>query len=158
MNMTYHFGKIDYNGTGRKINAVDIEIKLDEKEPGKPVFTACGNIWNHIHTDIYCGGQCLDTIAKYVHTPQFKKIYRFWKLYHLNNMNAGTPEQEQAIAAWETQGNKYSYDAACDYLKSIGLYEVEYNGKPYKYGHSWIYRAIPENDLNEIKKLCHLNK
>jgi hypothetical protein len=101
-----------------------------------------------------CGGQCLDTIAEYIKGNEtFDKIYHFWKLYHLNDMHAGTIEQEAAIKLWEEQGNKYDYTKVCEYLKSINIYEVNYEGKPYKYGHSWLYRAIPENDLQEIRAL-----
>lgn len=68
-------------------------------------------------------------------------------------MHAGTVEQEKAIKEWENKGNKYDYKSVCEYLKSINLYEVEYNGKPYKYGLAWLYQAIPEKDLKEIKEL-----
>ena len=81
------------------------------------------------------------------------EIYRFWKLYHLNGMHAGTEEQEAAIEAWKAQGNRYEYGKACEHLKSIGLYEVEYNGKPYRYGHGWLHREIPEADLARIQEI-----
>ena len=146
------FGKIDYYGNGRKMNPVDVEINLKETERGF-VFTASGHVWNHIKTDCYTCGQCLDTIAEYVHDDLFEEIYRIWKLYHLNDMHAGTIEQEKAIDEWKAQGNRYDYAAVCDYLKSIGLYEVEYNGEPYKYGHAWLYWEIPADDLAKIKAL-----
>ena len=47
--------------------------------------------------------------------------------------------------------NSYSVD--CELLKRHGLYEVEVDGKPYKYGHGWLYRAIPESDLNKIRAI-----
>jgi hypothetical protein len=99
------------------------------------------------------GGQCLDTLAEYVDNPLFKAIHMLWKNYHLNDMHAGTIEQEQAIAEWVANGNKYDYNTICEHLQSIGLYEVEVDGKPYKYGHGWLYRAIPEDDLSLIKKI-----
>lgn len=148
----FNFGKIDYYGTGRKINAVTVEAELEDTDKG-PEFTASAYVWNGSHTDIVMGGQCLDELAKYIHTLEFKKVLRFWRLHHLNGMHAGTPAQEQAlinagITAWADE-----YDKACDYLKSVGLYEVEIDGKPYEFGHGWLYWAIPENDLNEIKEL-----
>lgn len=153
MKKTFNFGKIDFYGTGRKINLVTITAELNEKENGKPVFTASGEVWNNIKSDIVCGGQCLDILSKYVKNPLFKRINKLWNLYHLNDMNAGTPDQENAIEQWKVNGNKYDYTAACEYLKSINLYEVEHEGKPYKYGHKWIYASIPENDLQDIKNL-----
>lgn len=76
MRKTLNFGKIDFNGTGRKINAVTIEIKLEDG-----IFGAHGEIWNAHNTDIISGGQILDIIAIYIHTSLFLQIYRLWKLY-----------------------------------------------------------------------------
>lgn len=105
MKKTFDFGKIDYNGTGRKNCAVTVEVELRQKEDGREVLSICGNIWNTRHTDIYCGGQCLDTIARYVKTPLFKELYRFWKLYHLNDMH---PECEhQAAQGWRKIAAEY---------------------------------------------------
>ena len=154
MRKTFKYGKIDYSGKGRKAYAVDIEVELREDRFERPVFTVCGNIWNTKHTDIVCGGQCLDEIARYVHNPEFKFWYTMWKKYHLNDMNAGTPEQEEAIRQWKEAGNKYDYTEACKYLESIGLYEVEYHGIEfngmYKYGHGWLYQPIEQKDLEKI--------
>ena len=152
MKTTVRFGKIAYNRGNKKYNEVTIDLELRETSEGIE-FSARGYIWNHIHTDIRCGGQCLDTIAEFITDPLFKEIHRLWKLYHLNSMHAGTVEQEEAIEKWKAEGNKYDYTAVCDYLKSINLYEVEHEGKPYKYGHAWLYRAIPKTDLNKIMEI-----
>lgn len=179
MKKTFNFGKIDYMGRGRKDCAVDVTIYLEEKG-GEKVFDKNGNftgnycnkyveftasvkIWNHCHSDIYSSGQNLDTIAKHIKTPLFNKIYTFWKQYHWNGMHPGTPEQEEAIAKWEAEGNAYDYTKACEMLKSCGLYEVpldadligtrKADGKPYKYGYGWVISNIPDEDLKEIKAL-----
>jgi hypothetical protein len=145
---TFSFGKIDYNGSGRKNCLVTLEVELKVKED-KKVFTVCGNIWNPRETDIYSGGQNLDDIAEYIHIPLFKKIYRLWKLYHLNDMNSGTLAQDEALKNCQYKNNRYDYSEACEYLKSVNLYDD--NG--YKYGHSWLYRAIPEEDLKDIESI-----
>lgn len=109
------FGKIDYNHSGRKNCTVEIEIELRQKggestfmiDPttkkhiptGRttPIYhelSICGDIWNPRHTDIYCGGQCLDTIAKYINDPLFEELYKYWKLYHLNGMHPECEHQE----------------------------------------------------------------
>lgn len=185
MKKTIEFGKIDYNHSGRRncLVTIDIEIRqrggektftIDPKTKeriytGKttPIYnelSICGNIWNPRHTDIYCSGQCLDTIAEYIHTPLFKELYKYWKLYHLNGMHAGTPEQEKAIAEWKASGNKYEYNAVCEYLKRIGLYEVKYTGfsvgkyyneELYKYGHGWIVQALPADVLDRIIEIIN---
>jgi len=153
---TFNFGQIAYENDIKK-NLVTVEIGLKDDEQGRPCFTASGEIWNSRQSDCVLGGQCLDDIAKYVDDSIFKKIHRLWKLYHLNDMNAGTQEQDKVIKEWQAQGNKYDYTAACEYLKSIGLYEVEFEGKPFKYGYGWIYYPIADNDLKEIKELLKYN-
>ena len=168
---TINLGKIAYYGN-RKINAVDVEIEVREcggdqivkrdcgfdtlvgYTPKYMELSICGNIWNSRHTDIVCGGQCIDEIAKYIKTPLMQKIETIWKRWHLNGMKAGTPEQEVAVKKYRAEhGRRYDYTELCEYLKQIGLYEVEFTGKtvgrmydhePYKYGHAWIIEDLPE--------------
>jgi hypothetical protein len=146
---TFVFQKIAFNGT-RKINTPEVEIAL-ECNNSKYEFSACGSIWNSKHTDTITGGQCLDTMYKYLkHDKLFKEIYRLWKLYHLNGMRSGTIKQEQALDDAEKAGVRlFDYDDSCKYLESIGLLEDD----GYKYGTKWLYRAIPEDDLKIIKDL-----
>ena len=176
---TFNFGKIDYMDRGHKNCAVDVIAELREcgGEPvldrnGDPTgehcnkyieFAASGRIWNPRYTDIYSCGQNLDEIAKHIKNPIFREIYDFWKKYHLNGMNAGTPEQEAAVKEWQAAGNRYDYTAACEMLKACGLYEVpltanligtrKADGKPYKYGSGRVIAEIPENDIAKIKSL-----
>ena len=187
MKKTFDFGKIDYAGTGRKAYPVTITVELI-KRGGEKTFTfdpktkertytgnttpeydelsISGTIWNTKKTDWRCGGQCLDTIKEYrrqLSDPAlFDELYTLWSKYHLNGMHAGTPEQETAIDEWEKAGNKYEYKAVCDYLKSVGMYEVVYSGlsvgrryenESYKYGHAWLVQEIPAEVLTRIKHL-----
>jgi len=92
---TFSFGKVDYLRHGCKNCAVEVTMEYRDKGNGKKTLSICGDIWNTRHTDIYCGGQCLDTIAEYVHSPLFKKVYRLWKLYHLNDMHAECVHQHE---------------------------------------------------------------
>ena len=146
------FGKIDFNGCGRRINEVVVEMRLNTI--GEQVeFVAHGYIYNSKKTDALCIGQCLDTIAEYINTPLFQEIHRLWKDYHLNTLNPGTLEQTKAVKEWEAAGHKYNYTEVVEYLKSIGLYEVSRNGRPYRYGQGWIYHPIPEADLARIRAI-----
>ena len=180
MKKTFNFGRINFNGTGRRYPVtVEAELKrrggekILRRDPasGKMIetgettpeyieFTASASIGAR------CGGQCLDEINKHrrelADRDAWDELYKMWKLYHLNGMHAGTPEQEKAIYEWKAAGNKYEYGAACEYLKSVGLYEVEYTGlsighrmekEPYKYGHAWIIQEIPGADLLRIEQL-----
>ena len=146
------FGKIDFNGCGRRINEVFVEVRLKAVAQGYE-FAASGYIYNSRKTDALEFGQCLDIIAQYISDPLFQEIHTLWEKYHLNTLNPGTPEQTKAVEEWKAAGNKYNYTKAVEYLKSIGLYEVQYNGRPYKYGKGWIYQPIPENDLTRIKEI-----
>lgn len=181
-----NFGKIDFNGIGRKINSVDLEIELRDVDTDKPEFSVCGNVWNSRHTDLETGGQCIDSIDKFFKNDRlYNLIENLWKKYHLNCMHAGTVEQEKCLedfasekdeirnklinSAWKKAKWEYKYDEKyyqewcnrnsskfdnytvdCELLKKHNLYEVEVDGKPYKYGHGWLYRAIPKKDFNKI--------
>jgi antirestriction protein len=155
-------GKIDYDGRGRKINKVTIDVEIRNKENAKdwetlkelhnvPEVAMSGNVWNGRGTDISAGGQMLDELARFYRgNEKVQRLIAIWKKYHLNDMKAGTKKQSAAIEAWEVSGNKYSYDGVVEHLKSIGLYED--NG--YKYGHGWLYQPVPESVISEIKQLC----
>lgn len=156
MEKRFNFGKIAYKG-GRKINAVDVDVCYGE-EDGHKTFAASARVWNMTHTDIIVGGQCLDDIAEFVKDEKFNEILRLWKLYHLNDMHPGTREQEEALEEAVKEGkleNRYAsnYTNCCEYLKSIGLYEVEHEGKPYRFGTGWLIWDIPEADIKKIEEL-----
>lgn len=160
---TFEFAKIAWYGRN-KINKPTITLKLSYKDgdQSKPVLSICGYIWNSKQTDIVCGGQCLDEMAKYKslsNDETFKKLYYLWKNYHLNDIHSGTVKQEKAVKdLYNTNKNKQShsymeYEQICDYLKSLNLYIDD----GYVYGSSWLYYAIPEDDLNMIKSLLELD-
>lgn len=151
------FGNFVINNSNRRENRVVVEIELKDEGKG-PVLTVCGEAWNRINTDLILGGQCLDELKQYVKKNKlFNEIYRLWKLYHLNDLHAGTPTQERLLDDYFKKiGERYSYDKACDYLKGVGLYEVIMeDGSKFKYGHKWLYEPIPENDLNIINDIIN---
>ena len=168
MKHTYDFGKIDYFDKGRKTNAVEVEVELTEKK-GEYVFSARAAVYDNTKTDYVCAGQCLDSLM--IDFPQLKNnktyclIESMWEKYHLNDIHGGTPMQEEALKEAVEQGilSSYganNYEASCDYLKSIDLYEdknylVERKGEqvPYVYGTGWLTESIPEKDLKIIKEL-----
>lgn len=99
MKRTFDFGCIDFENRGAAKNRVTVEMEYKE-ENGKKRFSVCANVWNTRHSDIICGGQCLDTIAPYMNNnPVFSEILRLWELYHLNDMH---PECEhQHATGWD---------------------------------------------------------
>lgn len=120
---------------------VEVELTADNN------FTASG--WLKVGRSEY-GGQCLDEMNVYFNGDEtFDTIYKMWKKHHLNDLHAGTVAQEEALEKAGYTGWANNYKECCDYLESIGLFDD--NG--YKFGHGWLKREIPEEDLNTIKKL-----
>lgn len=147
MKRVINFGNIDFLGTGKKINQVTVELELTDNN----IFKASGDVWDNRHTDIICGGQCLDDLLPFFkHNETFKEIFRLWKAYHLNDMHAGTPKQEQALKNSKWGGvNANFYSEQCKYLESVGLLYDD----GYKFGSGWLKEEIQENDIELIKKL-----
>ena len=94
MKKIFEFGKIDFCRRGRKCNAVTVEMEYKE-EGDKKRFSVSASVWNNTRTDIVAGGQCLDSIAPFIHDKRFTEILRLWKLYHLNDMHPCKEEQGQ---------------------------------------------------------------
>lgn len=101
MKKTFDFGKIDFEGRGRKCNAVTVDMEYKE-DGDKKRFSVSASVWNAFHSDIVAGGQCLDSLQPYFKlSPTFTEIFRLWKLYHLNDMHAACIHQ--AAQGWEEQ-------------------------------------------------------
>lgn len=129
---------------------VEVEIRLEEnrrcyvwkggtleKVQGTE-FAASAMVY--IHNSFVCGGQCLDEsdILDVVENGKlcekdkatYLEILRLWKNYHLNGMNAGCEHQKEVSPVG-------SVCPVCGY----------------RYGSAWLYREIPEKDLEAIKNL-----
>ena len=159
MKRTFKFGKIAYNG-GRKINAVEVVVELRKDKNGRDEFAASCDVWNARHTDIICGGQCLDDAiimkARKDNNRLYNKIVDLWKRNHLNTMHAGTPEQEACLK--KVFGDRYrSYEEECKVLEENNLLVVNLEGKAYKYGTKWLYREISDEDMVWINKILDEN-
>ena len=154
MKTTINCGKLDWDGTGRKVNSAELELELKQNEDGAWCFSCCGSVWNRKHTDLVAGGQCLDDMFKHKEMKPWSEIYDLWLKFHPNDLTAGSPLQEEAVRAWKAEGNRYDYDEACKMLESKGLLTDEsylHDGKPYRYGTAWLTREIPETEVEKIK-------
>ena len=146
----------------------EVSVELREGKQKQPVFSASVSVGNGYR--FLMGGQCFDEIVKnytFVNPERkalFMEIYDLWMRNHLNDRNAGTPKQIEALKNgfdnWcgerGINPSNDRYTNQCEYLRSIDLYaDKEYlvNEKPYRYGTSWIYRPISENDLKRINAL-----
>ena len=133
--------KIKISFVDKTHEKVVADITFKEKENKKLCFSMSGQYNDHT-------GQCFDTVKS--RTKAQKRLINIWKEYHLNDMNSGTEEQEQALKDF-----KGDYDAQCEFLKQKGLYKVTLSdGTKYKYGTAWLHRELPLNLLEEVKQLC----
>jgi len=153
-------GKIDYNGTGRKVNEVTIEIEIKRNNTkdinlnpvlnGYSIFRMSANVYNSKHTDIIAWGQMCDKLPKlFPNNKDVKRLVEIWENWHLNDMNSGTKKQMDAVEKWEQNGNKYDYTKVCEYLKSIDLH-ID-NG--YQYGTSWLLNPLPSEIETEVNNI-----
>lgn len=149
--------KVAATNAGKR-NTIEISLALRQTRKGLE-FSAVGAVWNQNMTDWTTGGQCIDSILKLARKSNLstsalavlEEINDLWKKHHLNSAHAGTEEQEKAL-----EGFSGDYEARCNRLKELDLYEVQHEGKPYKYGHGWIYRPILEEDLARIWNLLNI--
>lgn len=168
---TIPLGKIDFSGSGRKINRALFTWRLQRNEYG-PEFSACGEVWNSTNTDILMSGQCLEDLAPYAKSKRAKRCLEMWRKRHLNGMCSGTIEQEEYLSERtranpkEWHGYQSHYDWACAILKEANLYEVPLpqgvtctGGFPpdvvsgergYRYGERWIYHPLPQEIIDEV--------
>jgi len=138
MKKTIVLGWCKIDGEERRRKAI-AEVKLVNDNRGRICLRICGEIKRSY------SGQCREEIKKYIVAPRqnFDRIIEIWEKYHLNDMHAGTPKQEQFI---KEHIQTHDYKTICEELQKAGLYED--NG--YRYGSGWLYEPIPESVLDEI--------
>ena len=92
----------------------------------------------------------------YKNHKAFKTIYRIWKLYHLNDMQAGSPQQTAYLNTLTRPEGADCYTWECSKLAEVDLYiDNSYlvDGKPYKYGTRWLKSELPMEVIKEIRDL-----
>ena len=72
-----------------------------------------------------------------------------WQRWHLNDMRAGTPKQEEAVRKWRPTADDPSYQGACKMLESINLL---IDGG-YRYGTAWLKEEVPLDVLEWLFSL-----
>lgn len=151
MKGTLQLGKVDAWGSGRRINAVEIEIELDDSGELHMV----GAIWNGAHTDWESGGQIYDTISQlFPNDARVQRIVEIWQRWHLNHMRAGLPKQEEWL---REHGRGRDYDETRARLHKAGLLVIgrSKGWKGYKYGQAWLREELPDDIRAEIVKLIN---
>ena len=133
-----------------------LEFGLDEKG----TFTASGYVYNK--GQMIYGGQCIDVIEGMAQADKIKdpnacaliyKVAQWWKLYHLNDMHAGTPEQENALLSVGLKEFANKYKECCEYLEKIGLLVV----RGHKFGCGWLKQEIPADIQKDMLETIEKN-
>ena len=129
---------------------VEVKIELRENQRGYvwkdgALKEVRGNMFSamamvYIHNSCVSVGQCLDDpeVLDLIKNGKlcekdkviYLEVFRLWKNYHLNDMHAGCEHQKKSTLAGEIC-------PVCGY----------------RYGSAWLYREIPEKDLEAIKHL-----
>ena len=151
---TLHFPTVCIGvGKGRSFKTITVDIYLATQlckdwetleEKRMYVFSASAHCKGHY-------GQCLDYVhekaEQYIMPEErqvlYNRIYNIWREYHLNDLQAGTKKQTEAIPK---ELNYVGYKDTCRYLADIGLFE----DRGYQYGHGWLCKEIPAEIVAEI--------
>ncbi len=75
------------------------------------------------------------------------KFREIWNRWHLNDMCAGSPKQEEFLRQHPSE--RRDYTATCKLLEEAGLL-VDYG---YKYGSAWLSEQAPSDVLDWLKAL-----
>lgn len=171
MKCKLYLGKCRVDPKGWKVHDGFVEWELRQTKEGTLEFSASGEVWERDRSDIILGGQCLDTLMQlYPKNKVLQMIHRLWEQYHLNTMQAGTPEQMKVIKeARRVSGGRLTYEEECGILKAAGLYEVKLppgikatggfpddvvSGKRgYRYGERWVHMELPQSVVDELRTM-----
>lgn len=87
-------------------------------------------------------------------TDKLNELIKIWNRWHLNNLRAGSPDQEAALRNTKITGD--FYPQALAYLKNLGLHpdpNCLVDGKPYSYGSRWLKEELPEEVIKYLESL-----
>lgn len=131
----------------RHFSAQGTILDMSHREPGDSSRPLC-----------VAAGQCLPTMLEWFpqlsQCERFMTLYALWDRWHLHDMCAGTPEQMEYLRKTFGAVRSVSYDDACQSLKTVGLYTVDLDGKPYTYGHAWIFEELPDEVVTLLSAIC----
>lgn len=151
---SFTFARIRPPWRRKPVQAV-VTVRLNETDPARPILSMNARIKGF-------QGDAMSVLLESRATgtdPLLRELCELYDLYNDNDLHAGTARQETAIRQALLDGTLASdtYPAVSDYLKSIHLYiddaVRDAAGKPHRYGHGWVYAAIPEDDLSRIRYL-----
>lgn len=89
-------------------------------------------------------------------TESIREFLAVWDRWHLNDMRAGSPDQEKFLRDNPIKGVMDHYTRACKALESAGLQpdsNLIRNGQPYKYGSAWLLEEVPTEVIEYLSAL-----
>lgn len=132
----------------------DVTIEIAYSQKG-PCLSIMAEAYERYARQPFAAGQCLDVLmaSSLRDDALFREIYGYWKVYHLNDMHAGTPKQERCIKEGLASGElaSYDYDRIRHYLDEHGLLM----DGDYEYGTMWLYEPIPPKTLKRLEAIAH---
>ena len=164
---TFILGKVAFRGNRREnLCTVTLDVQHPERLTGASIALT-GDIWNKLHTDIICGGQCDDELDKFFKGREpWETLHGIWHRCHLNNMKAGTPKQQAALVAHFPIMRGDDYEKHCAYLETLGLLTVpaseadlfrpansSHIGQAFTYGREWLTHPVSVEDWHTITEL-----
>lgn len=83
----------------QEVHALYKNGKWEETPIGELEVSVTAEVWNHIKTDCYVCGQCLEEVhSLYIENRElFNKIYGIWKRCHLKRLSSISKEDYDAI-------------------------------------------------------------
>jgi len=153
-------GKLNRNGNTDKAEgprncAAYLTLEIRDRDGG-PEVSICGEVWNHIKSDIVMGGQCVDTIAEaFGNRPKLARIVELWRRWHLNHLRAGSAAQEAWLRANPLDPASYAYPKSHYEVAGAALAAAGLNpdADGYKYGTAWKREEVPAEVLGELRAL-----
>ena len=97
-------------------------------------------------------------------SPELENEFRaIWEKWHLNDMQAGSPSQSKWIDEnpLDTKYPKSHFTVYSEALSSAGLNpdpNYIHNGKPYKFGSSWLHVDVPVGVISFLSDLPDTDK
>jgi hypothetical protein len=156
-------------GKTNKGNKVEVTIRLENKETVFPhkdvnlkevlsgnVLSITGGIWNKRKSDYTCCGQIHETLEEMYNNKELKLsikeetflwLLKTWKVWHLNDLHAGTSNQDEVLAKVKYPGYPMEhYTWALGVLEQAGLK----TDRGYAYGAAWLFQEIPSSVIKKI--------
>lgn len=87
------------------------------------------------------------------------RLLDIWKLWHLNDMRAGSPAQTLLLRALRYDREIHGHDHYAWAKATLARAGLEpdpgfvFKGKPYSYGSAWLYEPLPQHVIDFLETL-----